>query len=99
PPAGCGPGAGAPIMAKSAREPIAVAGTRGGTKFVAFGFALDGTDLMLRVAFPVLLMNVLDWFAGDDAELLTTYKTGRVWPIPAGQGAGEGTVHRPGGAR
>src|SRR5262249_39182198 len=92
------PGDGDAILAKSVREPIAVAGTRGGTKFVAFGFALDGTDLMLRVAFPVLLMNVLDWFAGDDAELLTTYKTGRVWPIPAGQETGEVTVDGPAGA-
>jgi hypothetical protein len=47
-----------------------------------FGFGLDATDLTLRVAFPVLLVNALDWFAGDDAELITTYKTGRTWSVP-----------------
>ena len=49
---------------------------------MVYGFGLDGTDLMLRVAFPVMLVNTLDWFAGDDAELITTYRTGRVWNIP-----------------
>jgi hypothetical protein len=92
------PGDGDVALAKSVRDPIAIAGIRGGKKFVAFGFALDGTDLMLRVAFPVLLMNTLDWFAGDDAELLTTYKTGRVWPIPAGGATGEVTVDGPAGS-
>jgi hypothetical protein len=92
------PGDGDVVLAKSVREPIAIAGTRAGHKFVAFGFALDGTDLMLRVAFPVLLVNTLDWFAGDDAELLTTYRTGRVWPIPAGAAAGEVTVTGPTGS-
>src|SRR6185503_15518445 len=51
-------------------------------KFVAFGFNLDGTDLPLRVAFPILIVNSLDWFAGDDAELITTYRTGHTWSVP-----------------
>ena len=91
------PGEGDVVLARSVREPIMVAGARGGRKFVAVGFCLDGTDLMLRVAFPVFLMNALDWFAGDDAELLTTYKTGKVWPIPVGVDTGETTVVGPAG--
>ncbi len=70
------------VVARSIRDPIIIAGRREGKKLVAFGFGLDATDLPLRVAFPVLLVNALDWFAGDDAELLTTYRTGRVWSIP-----------------
>src|SRR5262249_47310683 len=31
---------------------------------------------MLRVAFPLFLVNTLDWFAADEADLLTTYTTG-----------------------
>jgi hypothetical protein len=70
------------VLARSIRDPLVVAGKRDGKKFVAYAFGLDGTDLMLRVAFPVLIMNSLDWFAGDDAELITTYRTGRDWHVP-----------------
>jgi hypothetical protein len=76
------PGPGDVVIARSVRDPLIVAGRRDGRKMVTFGFALDATDLTLRVAFPVLLVNALDWFAGDDAELITTYKTGRAWSVP-----------------
>jgi hypothetical protein len=76
------PGDGDVVIARSVRDPLVVAGKREGRKLVVFGFGLDATDLMLRVAFPVMLVNALDWFAGDDAELITTYKTGRMWAVP-----------------
>ncbi len=62
--------------------PIAAAKRSGGRKVVAFGFSLSGTDLTLRVAFPLMLVNILDWFAGDDADLITTYTTGRRVRVP-----------------
>src|SRR5262249_32701651 len=76
------PAPGDTVIARSIRDPLIVAGKRDGKKVVVFGFGLDSTDLMLRVAFPVLLVNALDWFAGDDAALITTYTTGRVWSLP-----------------
>lgn len=85
------------VLARSIRDPLIVAGRRDGKKVVAFGFGLDATDLVLRVAFPVLVMNTLDWFAGDDAELITTYRTGRLWHIPVDttDETREVTVHDP----
>jgi len=69
-------------LAVSIRSPIAAAKKEGRRKIVAFGFSLSGTDLMLRVAFPLMLVNVLDWFAGDDSDLITTYTTGRRVRVP-----------------
>jgi hypothetical protein len=92
------PAEGDVVIARSIRDPIIVAGKRDGKKLEVFGFGLDATDLMLRVAFPVLLVNALDWFAGDDAELITTYPTGRVWSIPVDTDAGEVTVTGPAGS-
>ena len=69
-------------LAYYVRDPIIAARREHSRKIVAFGFSLAGTDLMLRVAFPLLLVNSLDWFAGDDADLLTTYTTGRRFRIP-----------------
>lgn len=85
------------VLAKSIRDPVVIAGKRDGKKLIAYGFGLDGTDLMLRVAFPVLIVNTLDWFAGDDAELITTYRTGHTWyiPVDAEEKVSEVTVHDP----
>jgi hypothetical protein len=69
-------------LALSVRDPIIAARRESGRKILAFGFSLGGTDLMLRVAFPLLLVNALDWFAGDDADLVTTYVTGHRFRVP-----------------
>ncbi len=69
-------------LAYYVRDPIIAARRESGRKILAFGWGLAGTDLTLRVAFPLLLVNSLDWFAGDDSDLVTTYTTGRRFRIP-----------------
>jgi hypothetical protein len=70
-------------LARSVRSTIVAARRDGGRKLVAFGFSLpapgrdNATDLPLRVAFPMLLVNAFDWFANDEADLITTYATGQ----------------------
>ncbi len=83
----------------SVRAPIGAAKKDGQHKVVAFGFSLTGTDLTLRVAFPLLLANILDWFAGDDSDLVTTYRTGRrLWvPMDGTYGVTEVAVIGPSG--
>lgn len=39
--------------------------TQGGQPLVVFGFAVQGGDLPLRPAFPILLRNILDSFGGS----------------------------------
>jgi len=75
-------------LALSVRDPIIAAKRDTGRKVIAFGFSLpgpgreDATDLPLRVAFPLLLVNSLDWFAGDEGDLITTYATGQRERVP-----------------
>jgi von Willebrand factor type A domain/Aerotolerance regulator N-terminal len=69
-------------LASSARDPIIVA-RDGAEKAVAIGFDVRKSDLPLRVAFPVLLVNALEWFAGDDASLQASFRTGRTFHVPA----------------
>lgn len=95
------------VLARSVRDPIAVAKREAGRKIAAFGFSLpapgrdDATDLPLRVAFPLLLVNALDWFAGDEADLLTTYTTGRRERVvlDGTTGSGEVAVTSPDGGK
>ncbi|MEM9488813.1 MAG: hypothetical protein AAGC55_06695, partial [Myxococcota bacterium] len=86
-------------LGRYVRDPIIAAKRDGQRKIVAFGFSLSGTDLTLRVAFPLLLVNTLDWFAGDDADLITTYRTGQRFRVPMDgtYGIGEVTVAGPRG--
>ena len=75
-------------IAFAVRAPIIAAKRDGRRKILAFGFSLpssgrdSATDLPLRVAFPMLLVNTLDWFAGDQTDLLTTYPTGSRERVP-----------------
>ena len=86
-------------VASSFKQPILVARDRDGKKTVALGFELKRSDLPLRVAFPVLLINALDWFAGADSGLVASYATGRPWRVPVPAGATELWVRAPDGTR
>ncbi len=84
-------------LASSVRDPVIAAKRTADRKIVACSFSLGSTDLMLRVAFPLFLVNSLDWFASDEADLLTTYATGtraRV-PLDGVVGVSEVTVTSP----
>jgi VWA domain-containing protein len=93
-------------LAYSVRDSIIAAKRDGKRKILAFGFSLpasgreSATDLPMRVAFPMLLVNALDWFAGDQTDLLTTYPTGTRERIPLDGvvGAMEAEVTSPDGS-
>jgi hypothetical protein len=99
------PKKGESTIAHSVRDSVIAAKRDGRRKILAFGFSLpaagreSATDLPLRVAFPMLLVNTLDWFAGDQSDLLTTYPTGARERIPLDGvvGATEAEVKGPDG--
>jgi hypothetical protein len=92
-------------IARSVTDTVIAAKRDGKRKILAIGFSLpaqgrdSATDLPLRVAFPMLLVNTLDWFAGDQTDLLTTYPTGRRERVPLDGvvGATEAEVRGPDG--
>jgi VWA domain-containing protein len=99
------PRKGESTLAFSVSDSVIAAKRDGKRKILAIGFSLpapgreSATDLTLRVAFPMLLVNALDWFAGDQTDLLTTYPTGsreRV-PLDGVVGATEAEVRGPDG--
>ncbi len=85
------------VVGASFDGPILIAGTRGGFKFVAMGFDVRESDLPLRVAWPVLVLNTLDWFTNEDASYLSSFRTGDVWRIPVSGSASQATLSLPGG--
>ncbi|MBK9070505.1 MAG: VWA domain-containing protein [Myxococcales bacterium] len=75
-------------LASSLGAPVIVASAHGGFRQVLCGFSLGGTDLVMRVSFPVLLINALDWFAGDNIDMMTTLVTGTKAQLPLGSAIG-----------
>jgi len=85
------------VVGASEEGPILVAGTRDGHKFVALGFDLRESDLTLRVAWPLLLLNTINWFSDDDATYLSSFRTGDVWRIPVAGDLEEASLKLPDG--
>lgn len=91
------PEVGDKVVGASDEGPILVAGTRDGFKFVAVGFDIRASDLPLRVAWPLFLLDTINWFTDEDATYLSSFKTGEVWRIPANGGGAVATLKMPGG--
>ncbi len=68
-------------LAASFRQPVIAATQRGPLRAVAIGFDITRSDLPLRVAFPLLIINSLQWFAGEGESLIISYRTGEQWSV------------------
>ncbi len=84
-------------IGRSDETPLLVVGTRQGQRFVAFTFDPRASDLPLRVAWPLLLLNTVDWFVQEDVDFVSSYQTGDTWHIPAPSGAESVTIVDPKG--
>jgi hypothetical protein len=83
--------------ANDGTAPILVAGVRGGYKFVAVGFDVRDSDLPLRPAWPLFVVDCINWFGDEDARYLSSFRTGDVWRIPVAAAATEATIRLPDG--
>jgi hypothetical protein len=72
-----------PLMMTDERGPVfAAVRRRAGLRIVTVGFSLKQTDWVVRVSFPIFVMDCLNWFAGVDPRLIKSHRTGRTWEIP-----------------
>lgn len=78
-------------------SPILVAGTRRGFKFAALGFDVRDSDLPLRIAWPLFVLDCINWFTDEDAQYLSAYRTGEVWRIPVAGAGAQAVVKMPDG--
>ena len=94
------PGEGDKVLGASndGAAPILVAGSRGGYKFVAVGFDVRDSDLPLRPAWPLFVLDCIDWFDDEDARYLSSFRTGEVWRIPVPASVAAATVAWPDGS-
>ena len=48
-----------------------------GQRLAAIAFAIEDSDFGLRPAYPLFMLNVIDWLSSDAGSLIEGYKTGR----------------------
>ncbi|MBM4357251.1 MAG: VWA domain-containing protein [Deltaproteobacteria bacterium] len=84
-------------VGRSLKGTLLLAGRRKGKPFVAMGFDVRDSDLPLRVAWPLLVMNVIAHFIDEDTGYISSFRTGEVWNIPAAAGGKTATLTLPDG--
>jgi len=87
------------VVGASELGPILVAGRRNGQPFVALGFDPRHSDLVLRVAWPLFVLNSVNHFAEEDTGYISSFRTGDVWQLPAPGPSELGWVTEPDGSR
>ncbi len=84
-------------LGKSFKGTLLIAGRRGGLQFVALGFDIRDSDLPLRVAWPLMLLNSINHFIEEDTDYISSYRTGDVWHVPASSTVKTATLTLPSG--
>jgi hypothetical protein len=85
------------VLASSAAGPLLVSGERAGQPFVALTFDVARSDLPLRVAWPLLLINTLDWFGNERKELAPVHVVGEVSRVAVAAREGVASIRTPAG--
>jgi len=93
------PGRGDRVLGASELGPILVSGRREGQAFVALGFDPRKSDLVLRVTWPLFLLNTINYFVEEDTTYVSSFRTGDVWQIPAPGNAEMAWLTSPDGSR
>ncbi len=91
------PGPSDRILGASDQGPILVSGSRSGHPFIALGFDPRNSDLVLRVAWPLFVLNSINAFVEEDTGYVSSFRTGDVWRIPVPGSADSATVIDPHG--
>lgn len=91
------PGDGDHVVAADPRGPLVVEGKRGGVPFVVLTFDVRRSDLPLRVAWPLFLLNALDFFVQAESDFRSSYETGETWHVPVPADAQVATFTGPDG--
>jgi hypothetical protein len=70
---------------RSFDHPLMITGERRNQRVAALAMDLTESDLPLRVAFPLLMSNTLQWLAGTQVAHAPTLPAGEAFPLTAGQ--------------
>lgn len=76
------------VLGASDKGPILVSGTREGQQFLVLGFDPRDSDFVLRVGWPLFVLNVLHYYAESAGDYVSSLQTGELWDLPVGNAVG-----------
>ncbi len=82
---------------RAVEGPIAVTRQTGALREVAIGFGLVRSDIIFRVALPILFINAIDWLMYEKTEPERGFETGNAWHIDVAQNIDRVDIARPDG--
>ncbi|MDQ3036016.1 MAG: VWA domain-containing protein [Myxococcota bacterium] len=83
------------VVGADAQGPLLVTGTRNERRFVALTFDPRQSDLPLRIAWPLILLNAIDSFTEAQSGHHSSHRTGEPWYVPVPAGATRATLVDP----
>jgi hypothetical protein len=87
------------VIAASELGAILVGGRRAGQSFVALGFDPRDSDMVLRVAWPLFVLNTINQVIAEDTRYISSFRTGEVWNVALPADSEFAWITPPGGAR
>lgn len=78
-----------PLLIEAGGGTLMASLVRGDDRLVVLAADLESSDLPLRIAFPVLMTNAVNWFLGRTGEMQPSLRTGELAEIPIGMTADE----------
>lgn len=91
------PGDGDRVVAADPGGPLVVEGRRRDFPFVVLTFDVRRSDFPLRAAWPLFLVNALDFFVEAENGFRSSYETGEIWHVPVPADAQRATFTGPDG--
>jgi hypothetical protein len=86
------------VIGASEKGALLVTGRRNGNRFLALGFNPRDSDFVLRMAWPLFVLNALTEFVAEDPSYLSSFRTGEVWRVAVPTLSDEVWLTPPGGA-
>jgi hypothetical protein len=90
------PAPGDAVVAADSRGPLIVTGERAGRRFAALTFDVRESDLPLRVAWPLIVLNAIDWFTASEHAYVSSSPVGRALRVALPAGVTHARLREPG---
>jgi hypothetical protein len=87
------------VLGASELGPLLVSGRQGADRYLVLGFDPRKSDFVLRVAWPLFVLNAVTTFVEEDTSYLSSFRTGDVWRVPVASEEGSALVLGPDGVR
>jgi len=86
------------MVLRAIEGPLIVSQKSDTRRTLAVGFSLVESDLIFRVALPVLIINAIDWFMDEGGDPVLAYETGNAWHVRVPAGMNAATLTTPSGS-